>query len=402
MVGYWAAMQRPPHLTCVLTYESNCSFYQFASRGGIKSTNWHEHWYHNTIVPYQAGRASGQLSEEKLAANRVDYPRLVKQTEYPTGGIFAIWDRVRRLSNINVPIYLAGNWTDTEVHQPGNIRAFNGVSSEHKWLEMHTGNHLSAFYEPEHIQRQRQFLDYFLFEKTDNSMLKQPRIRLIQHDGTRTFYREQETAFPPPDAEMVAFYLNPDGTLSTNKSSEAKISFEYQGLKENINFSLAEPLLESLEVLGSPYLELEVLTEALDMDLFIHLRAVDADGKTIVLRGNHDEPMDSFTRGYFRLSHRDEVACGFKEEGVIVQSAVPRSEVTADQIYTVTVPLYPTAYLFKEGQRLKLEIGAVNTQSMIPVMRHEGGDRTEERFGGKNVIYSHRKLVLPRVRRENL
>jgi hypothetical protein len=80
---------------------------------------------------------------------------------------------------------------------------------------MHSGNHLAAFYEPGHIAMRRKFLGYFLFDKKENGMLDVPRIRLLQHHGTETFYREAEVAFPPPDAEDTIFYLTSDQKLTT-------------------------------------------------------------------------------------------------------------------------------------------------------------------------------------------
>ncbi|KNG83339.1 hypothetical protein ANOM_008394 [Aspergillus nomiae NRRL 13137] len=399
MVGYWAAMQRPPHLSCVMSYESACSMYQAARRGGIYSNNFQSHWYHNIVVPSQGGAQDGTLSEEELAANRVDYPKLLSETEYPTDGPWSVLERVRRLSDIEVPFYSAGNWTDPELHLPGNLRAFNGISSKHKWLEMHTGNHLGAFYEPEHIKLQKLFLDCFLFDKTDNGMFDVPRIRLLQHHGTETLYREHELAFPPPDAEDTSFYLTPGKRLSLERPAEAKAAFTYQALRDNLMFELNAAFTESFELLGSPYMELEVSTTARDLDLFIHLRAIDQDGNTIVLKGNHGEPMDNFARGYFRLSHRDEVARNFTKERILAQPQLPPSDVVPANVYSVLVPLYPAAFLFDAGQKLNMEIGSVNTPTTISPMRHEGGDRSIARFEGENVVFSHGRLVLPRVRR---
>ncbi|KAJ5777370.1 alpha/beta-hydrolase [Penicillium odoratum] len=382
MVGYWVAIM-----------------YQAIRRGGIYSNNFQSHWYNNIVVPSQGGNQDGVLAEEQLVANRVEYPSLCATTEYPTDGVWAVFDRVRKLSDIEVPFYSSGNWTDPELHLPGNIRAFNGISSKDKWLEMHTGNHLGAFYEPEHIELQKKFLDHYLFNKKDNGMLDVPRIRLVQHHGTETFYRENEVAYPPPDAKDVSFYFTPEKKLSLAKPSSAKTAFKYRGFRENIRFELDAAFSDSFEILGSPYLEIEVSTKAKDLDLFAYLRAHDSDGKPIVLAGNHGEPMDNFARGFFRLSHRDEVAKNFEKERVLSQPSVPKSEVVPNEVYTVIFPLYPAAYLFDEGQTLTMEIGSVNTQSTIPPMRHEGGDRVPERFEGDNVIFSHGRLVLPRVKR---
>ncbi|KAK7219523.1 hypothetical protein V2G26_007526 [Clonostachys chloroleuca] len=263
---------------------------------------------------------------------------------------------------------------------------------------MHSGNHLGAFYEPEHIAMQKKFLDHFLFDEKENGMLDVPRIRLLQHHGTESFYRENEISFPPPDAEDVSFYLTPKRELSLSYPTGEAQPLTYQGFHENISFVLDSAFVDSFEVLGSPYLELTLKTEAEDLDLFVYLRAVE-NGKPVVLTGNHGEPMDSFARGYFRLSHREEAAEDFEKERVIKQPPCPRSEVTPGRIYKVIVPIYPAAYLFDKGQILSLEIGSINTTSTIPPMRHEGGDRLARRFEGENTVFSHGRLVLPRVRR---
>lgn len=159
-------------------------------------------------------------------------------------------------------------------------------------------------------------------------------------------------AFPPPDAEEVSLYLTPARQLSLSYPEGEKQPFSYRGYKENIHFTLDSPFDDSFEILGSPYLELEVRTEAEDLDLFVYLRAIDETGKGITLLGNHGEPMDSFARGYFCLSHRDEVARDFDEKRVITQPITPRSEVVRGRVYKVVVPVYPAAYHFDKGQAL--------------------------------------------------
>ncbi|KAL4912675.1 alpha/beta-hydrolase [Aspergillus aurantiobrunneus] len=316
MVGYWAAMQKPPHLACVMSYESACSMYQAARRGGIYSN---------------------KLPIPLLIRNRADYPKLLTATEYPTEGCWSVLERVRKLSDIEVPFYSAGNWTDPELHLPGNIRAYKGISSKYKWLEMYTGNHLGAFYEPDHVALQKKFLDYFLFDKTDNGKLDVPRLRLLQH-GTETFYREDEIS----DAEEISFYLTPDKMLSREEPTDGKTPFTYQAPRDNLTFDLDAPFSESFELL--------------DLDLFIYLRAIDEKGETVVLTGNHGEPMDSFARGYFRLSHRDEVVENFTKEKILCQPQLPPSEVTSTQVYSVLVNLI---LLIKTEVFLKLDIDIV-------------------------------------------
>ena len=400
MTGYWAAMQKPPHLSAVVTYEAAVDLYQAARKGGIIGANFQTHWYNNIVVPSQSG--SETLSADQLTANRVDYPALVGKDEYPDGESWRLLKELRKLSDIEVPIYISGNWTDSELHLPGNIRAYNGVSSKHKWLEMHTGNHLEFYYHPDHVVLQKSFLDYFLKEEKESGILSVPRIRLITHRGNQTFYREDEKAFPPPDAEDISFYLTPSQTLTlTRPPTGSKKRFEYPGLTGTLTFELDFPFSEPFEILGTPYVELEVATEAEDQDIFLTLRVLDAHGKPVILEGNHSEPNEHFAKGYWRLSHRDEIDEGFRDQGVKVpsQPVVPRSPVEKGKVYNVTIPFLPTAFLIDRGQKLSVEIGAQDTLSTIPPMRHDGGEREPGRFGGKNIIFSHGRLALPRVSR---
>lgn len=394
MVGYWAAMQQPPHLTCVLSYESAADMYQASRRGGVYSSNFQGHWFNNIVVPYQRG--AQEMSQDQLEANRNDFPALLEKAEYPTEDPWAILYKLRKLANIQVPFYTAGNWTDPEIHLPGNILAYNSMSSKHKWLEMHTGNHLASFYFPEHVEYEKKFLDYFLMGKHDNGMLEVPPVRVLVRHGTETYFRN-EKSFPPADADDVSLYFTEDQKLVFDKPSGEPKAFEYEGLQGSVTFD-SIPFEEEVEILGSPYLEVEVSTEAEDLDLFLYLRAIDDKGEYVVLPGNHDEPIYSFCRTYWRLSHRDEYS-GFLKQRIVSVAAAPRASVEKGKTYSVVVPFYPTSYVFDKGYRLQVQVGSVDEKFCIPPMRHTGGDRTKERFGGKNVFFSNGRIVFPRVKR---
>jgi len=49
--------------------------------------------------------------------------------------------------------------------------------------------------------------------------------------------------------------------------------------------------------LGTPHLEVDVATDAEDLDLFIYLKGLQSNGELIITRGNHDEPNLTFCRG---------------------------------------------------------------------------------------------------------
>lgn len=262
MACYWAAMQQPPHLSAIVPYEALTDEYgDVVRQGGLWHSGFQKHWYNNTVVPQQYGKLEG-LSEEQLIKQRFDYDALATNWVWRSEGPWPILDHARDLAKIKVPMLTAGNWMDSEVHLPGNPTSYERASSEWKFLEMHTGNHLAAYYERDQIQRQLEFLDYFLKGKTDNGLKESPHIDLLIRKGIENFYRA-ENAWPPTDATQTHLYLAPNRLLSFEqyKASSPDDALSYSGLTGE-NFFQTEPLREKLEILGFPHLDLTVSTDA--------------------------------------------------------------------------------------------------------------------------------------------
>ena len=397
MACYWAAMQQPPHLSAIIPYEALTDKYgDVVRQGGLWHTGFQKHWYNNIVVPQQYGRLEG-LSEDQLAKQRFDYDALATNWVWRSEGPWPVFDRIRDLSKIKVPMLTAGNWIDSEVHLPGNPTSYEQASSEWKFLEMRTGNHLSTYYETDQIQRQLKFLDYFLKGKTDNGLNGSPRIDLLIRKGTESFYRA-ECAWPPTDASRTLLYLAPNESLSfeQHRTSSADDALSYAGLT-GVNFFQTEPLNEKLEILGFPHLDLTVSTDAKDMDIFIYFYVIDPEGEKLVFRGNHDEPAVSFIRSWFRLSHRTLSSKSTPDRPVLDQ--MQPAPVEANEWYNVKIPVVCTSMIIEPGHRLAIALRANDEEEIIPPMRHVGPDRPEELFSGINRIKLGGKLVLPIVKR---
>ncbi|KAF2415960.1 alpha/beta-hydrolase [Tothia fuscella] len=371
MVSYWATMQKPPHLAACVSYESASDLYLANRKGGVFNPSFQTHWFRNLVMATQRG-------------------------EYRNQGVWTVLDKLRRLSDIETPMYLAGNWSDSELHLPGNLIAFNSISSKAKWLEMHHGNHLAAYHLLDHVRRQRQFLDYFLKMERSNGMDEVPRIRFAIKHGTTEFYRTEQS-FPPADAKTKELFLTSGLKLVSEKLAESPQPIEYQAMKDILTLK-SEAFDSTFEILGSPYIELDVITEAKDMDLYITLRAKDPSGKVVVLAGNHDEPMPSIVRAYFRMSHRVDKQTLLAQNVPILPGAEPQP-IEPGKKYSVIIPFPPTTYIIDPGCSIEIDLGSADPKDTIPINLHKGGDITLNRFAGKNTIYSHGKLVLPYVER---
>ncbi|KAF2844767.1 alpha/beta-hydrolase [Plenodomus tracheiphilus IPT5] len=398
MICYWTAIQQPPHLTAIIPYEALTDMYGDVCRqGGMWHSGFQKHWFHNCVMPQQYGKLEG-LDEEQLAKQRFDYDALGTNWEWRSEGPWPVFDRIRDLAKIKVPILTAGNWMDCEVHLPGNPTSYEKASSEWKFLEMHTGNHLAAYYEPAQIQRQLKFLDYFLKGKTDNGLESSPRHDIVIRRGNENFYRA-EKSWPPKDATLTPLYLALNETLSFDQytPSSGSDTVSYAGLTGKTYFQTA-PLKEDFEILGYPHLDLTISTDAKNMDLFFYLYVIDPEGNKIEVRGNHDEPAVSLLRSWFRLSHRT-LSANSTPERIALEQMSP-APVEKDKQYDVKIPIPPTSLIVGPGHRLAIALQACDEEEIIPPMRHTGADRTEEVFSGTNRILLGGKLMVPVVKRD--
>lgn len=403
MSCYWAAMHQPPHLAAIVPYEALTDLYGDVCRqGGLWHSGFQKHWFNNIIVPQQYGKVEENgkvegLSDEQLAKQRFDYEALARHWIWRSEGPWPVFDRTRDLSKIQVPILTAGNWMDSEVHLPGNPTSFERASSEWKFLEMHTGNHLAAYYEPAQIQRQLKFLDYFLKGKT-NELESSPRIDLLIRRGTHNSYRA-ERSWPPKDATYTPLYLAHNEILSFDqyKASSNDDTISYAGLTGKSFFQTA-PMKENLEILGYPYLELTVATDAKDMDIFVYFYVINPKGEKLIFRGNHDEPAVSLVRSWFRLSHRTLSSKSTPDRPVLDQ--MKPAPVEKNKYYDVKIPIPPTSIIVEPAHRLAIALRASDEEEIIPPMRHVGPDRPDNLLSGTNKIVLGGKLVVPVVKRD--
>jgi predicted acyl esterase len=66
------------------------------------------------------------------------------------------------LSKITVPAFVVASWCDHGLHCRGTIEGFKQIASEHKWLLVHGRKKWWHFYQPENVEKQRQFFNRFL------------------------------------------------------------------------------------------------------------------------------------------------------------------------------------------------------------------------------------------------
>jgi uncharacterized protein len=312
-INQWhVASLQPPHLAAMCIWEGAADWYRdMTHHGGILSTFW-ANWYDMQVktVQYGAGergrrsRVHGELvcgpetlSEQELAANRVDFGAAIRA--HPLDDSYHR-ERSPDWSKVTVPFLSAANWGGQGLHPRGNFEGFVRAASKQKWLEAHGIEHWTHFYTDYGRELQKRFFDHFLHGK-NKSWSKQPKV-LLQVRHIDRFVERAENEWPIARTKWTKFYLDPtDGALTrTRPQKRAVQSFDATG--DGVTF-LTPALPADTEITGPSALQLFVSSSTNDADLFVIVRVFSPDLKEVVYQGAID-PHTPIAQGWLRASRR--------------------------------------------------------------------------------------------------
>ena len=367
-ISYYAVTQwrvatlRPPHLAAICPWEGYTDYYRDSTHhGGILSSGFANYWWPKQCLAVQHGngntphrdRLTGELVtgepllEAELIANRTDYPADILRHNLDS----AWWrERTAVLGRIEVPVLSAGNWGGPGMHLRGNIEGYLGVASKDKWLSMHAGKHWESFYLPEYVAMQKRFFKHFLRDEK-NGWENEPKVRLVIRDPRGNQVRTS-SSFPLSQTEPTPYYLDAtSGKLSLN-CPRLESSASFDAASDGVSFT-TEPFASDTEFTGFIKASIWVSSSTEDMDLFVVLRVIDADGEEIIINGAHEQ--SPVSRGWLRLSHRRLDAQRTNEQRPF--HAHDKIEwLTPGEVYRADVEIWPTSMVYPKGYRLVLTI----------------------------------------------
>lgn len=320
------------------------------------------------------------------------------------------------LECVKIPFLSAGNWFSAGMFSRGNIRGFLTAASDNKWLEMHIGSHFVEFYSEESRAMQKQFLDYWL-KGIDTGLMRQPRIKLAIPEGENKFTWYYGNEYPLKNTHWFYYYLDAS-TMGLALEPPSQVgSILYKGDREKESalwtapmqkpFDMSEsdphrvifktaPLKERMRLAGPIKLKLYAASSSDDMDIFITLRNIGANGKEVVGNGCYTRNYP-VSQGWLRASLRktdDELSTEYKPCYLYneIQKLKP------GRIYPLDIEIWDSAILFDIGNCLVLEIGS-RDQSGCSLLMHTGEDRIWDadvtvHTGGENLTH----LLLPLIR----
>jgi predicted acyl esterase len=318
-ISYYAMNQwtvgalKPPHLAALCVWEGSSDYYRELCRHGGILSGFFNNWYPRQVTSVQHGvgvrgaksvvtgelvAGPGTLSDSELTANRADSPGEAKRRRLYDDYYAA---RTADFSQIEAPLFLAGNWGGMGLHTRGNFEGYLGAGSKQKWLEVHGDTHFTHFYSKYGEALQKRFFGYFL-KGEDTDWNNQPRVLLnIRHPGEKFVLRE-ENEWPLARTQWTKYFLRPEATLMAPEPSSATTTLGYETNGDGLTFR-TPPLTTSIEITGPVTAKLWLSSQTTDADVFLALRLFDPDGKEITFIGSND-PRVPVGLGWLRASHR--------------------------------------------------------------------------------------------------
>lgn len=387
-ISQWAvAARRPPHLTAMMPWEGAADMYRdFQRHGGILSSQFMRWWWDNTVLNVQHG--AGVAAPEELAARRTD-PLAEAASRPLDGDHYRAW--LPDLADIEVPFVSVGNWGNIGLHLRGNIEAYLGASSPHKWLRIVTGDHILPFYSPEALLMQEKFFGHWL-KGEDTGWLDEPPVRLAIRHGEDIRWREG-AAWPLPETQWTELELDArDLSLGTAPQGEAETS--YAAPDRGVEFTTA-PFPADTEITGPVALRVWVSSSTSDLDLFVRLREIAPDGTETwgISPGGTEMPL---ALGWLRASHRqldEKRSLPYRP----YHTHTAEQPLSPGEIVPADVEIWPTSITVRAGHRLVLGIAGADFPSGARFGHNDPADRPAERFTGTATIHTggaHRSFLL--------
>ena len=391
---WFVAQLQPPSLKAIIPWEGFADIYRDALyHGGIFSL-FMSNWFTAHLLHHTLGRASQQLSNA-WALNTLHVWLSNNLDSGALRGAQADWDK------ITLPFYSVGNWTGFGLHLRGNTEAFARAASRYKKLRIQTGSHVHPFYTEEGRQDQKRFFDYWL-KGIEKGIMDEPPVKLAIRHGADKFEWRYEREWPLARTQWTKLYFNlaagalakemPGtpasrtyaasslGTMGSTSASSSQVMGG--GIKPGMGLSLETALLtENLEITGPLAASFWVSSSSEDMDLFLTLRNIDAQGNDIMETGQQGTPVP-VAKGWLRVSHReldDKLSLPYRP----YHKHTRRLFLKPGEIVKVDVEIWPTSMVFKKGRRIRLDIQPRDGLGSQGYMHYHADYNT-----GTNTIYS--------------
>ena len=377
MIQWLIAAWGTASLTCIAPYDGFVDPYRGSAYNGGIYAPFFSTWYAGV-------RANNMLRAANVPNGPGEMPDLPHDAL--THATYDAWWKERsayeRLSEITIPVLSIGHWGKIGLHLRGNILGYEQVRGPKKLVVTGMRNTIEAHHLFDTVEfHERELLPFYdhYLKGVDNGFMEGPPVKLFVR-GDNAF--RDESDWPPPAAEMVPYYLRSghsgsvtslnDGSLSTTApdANEGSTTYAYPNdewasgvvargpsgldpVRRVLTFT-TPALEEDTEVTGCLVLELHASSDQPDTDFIVKLSDVQPLDDAQRASGAQPE-FTVVSKGWLKASHRQKDKARSTAVRPFHTHADPQP-LAPGQVYAFEIEIHPASYVFKAGNRIRLEL----------------------------------------------
>ena len=377
MSQWWMGIMKPPALACLAAYDGlNDPYRASIYQGGIPGQFFPGYWWNqNRIINRHPANGAAPREQD------VDLDALI--SAHPTYDDF--WKQrcaAERLHEIEAPLYSIGIWGKVDLHTRGNINGFRRAKGPKKLQMRGPPNAWAANAEFNSVELHERvlmpFYDRFL-KNLPTEYEKRPAVEYFVR-GANVF--KSADTWPPAGVKYKSWFLSGDksnsltslndGSLSkTHSSGSTSYKYPNPGWVSGVvgfgpsgppNFDpprrvltfTTPPLEQDLEIAGPIKLVLYASSTRTDTDFIVKLsEQLPQPGEE---RGKGINPASQLvSKGWLRASHRATDPKLSTEMEPYYTHDRPEP-IKPGEVYKFDIGIEPTAFRFKKGNRIRIEI----------------------------------------------
>jgi len=256
---WFTAAEQPPHLTAIAPWEGMSDIYRdLVMRGACPTSR---------FPP--CGRT-------RMWARASGGPRREAE-RYPL--VNDLWkSKIARLEQITVPAYVVASYSNL-IHTPGTFRGWREISSQEKWLRIHRTMEWPDFNDEANKRDLLRFFDHYLRGR-DNGWEDTPACVTPCSISTAMTSSTSRDRIPPDDVSYVKYYLDGESQALADDAPAGAVATSYDAESDREGVSFVVRFDTETELVGYPKVRLWVESDGGDdIDLFVFLQKLDADGR---------------------------------------------------------------------------------------------------------------------------
>ena len=384
MLQWWMGIANPPSLKCIGAHDGLADPYRAGVyHGGIRCDFFPGYWWHqNRIInAHPANGAEPRHQARDLDAFTAAHPLL--------DDFWKERSALDRLDRIKVPLYSSGVWSKHQLHTRGNLDGYARAAGPKKLRMSGVPNAWSAAAEYASADFHRKvflpFYDHYL-KGLDTDYPNRPAVEFAVRGGTGMHAAE---TWPPAGVTYRSFKLGDaksgsvaslnDGSLTADAPAQhGTVEMRYPnpgwvagvvgwGPKgpasgfdpaRRVATFTTEALSEDLAIAGPVKLVLHLSSSNAETDVFVKLQ--DQFPASPQAAGGVNPQAETVTRGWLNAARRA-LDSTHSTEMAPLPAHTKDEPLEPGKVYRLEISLEPTAYLFKAGHRIRIDIAGTDS-----------------------------------------